>query len=132
MEVIPSGLNLFRELETIGRGIAGRYNIACGIKSPGTSFNASMMLLAEGVPGVRSVHIGDGMLLMVDRDGSGKPKSVGELGYLDNVDGGHLATGRNEIWTKRPKSKNAEELYKRSLYADRYIHLYEPNVDPDL
>lgn len=93
-----------------------------------------MAILAKKVPALRSVHVGRGILFMVGRDSSGAFKSATGIGY--NADNGFMTVGSSEVWQTRPRSKNAEEAFKRSLYADRYAGLYEPEpdleLDPDL
>ncbi|KAF8593551.1 hypothetical protein BDV93DRAFT_226285 [Ceratobasidium sp. AG-I] len=91
-----------------------------------------MAILAEKVPLLRSVHVGKGILFMVGRDSLGNFKSEGGIGYLSNADSGPIAVGYSQVWKTRPRSKNAEEIFKRAMYADTYAHIYEPQPHPDL
>ena len=85
-----------------------------------------MQLLAKEVPKLRYIHIGDGILFVVDRDGSGT------MEYLHDQHEGSLAIGHGEVWNTRPRSRSAEESYKRSMYLRRYSFMYEPQSEPDL
>ncbi|KAF8598033.1 hypothetical protein BDV93DRAFT_610071 [Ceratobasidium sp. AG-I] len=133
-EAIPSGLNLFPKLQTIGCDIASYYSRARRIRSPGISFNEAMEILVELVPALRSVHIEQGILFMVGRDSSGVYKSAGGVGCLHDVDVGAsgMSFGYRKGWKTRPKSKKAEELYKQWAYVDAFIRFYEPDPERDL
>lgn len=96
------------------------YHSACNIRSPGITFGASIELLAKAVPKLHSVHVGHGILLMVDRNSLGDIK-VGRFERLYDADGDFALP--NHIVKSRPLTRKNDEYHRRTIYAEYHRRL---------
>ncbi|KAG8711636.1 hypothetical protein FRC08_015664 [Ceratobasidium sp. 394] len=121
-EIITLGLGQFPRLHTVGGNITSIYNRAYAVatNSP-LPFNEHMLRLAEAVPKIRFIHVGNGALLAVLRE----PNQTPRLGWFDCMDNIHGDWKSTRLWRTRPMSPIQEEICRKNEYEEECMHLFE-------